>query len=177
MELRAGLVPNPQMQPTSAKRLSAGDQRRSDGALRNVGCLKSLAADLHSVRQLRALSTGRPMYEFLLPPGLLDAEPPYWFCVVGTGSGAAISDYNGQPKGAPANARTRVFVLEPGGNEDCFLSRYDARGGYITQTWYRSRDEAVADTAEECGGALGIWRPVPEDALNAEDWVLRNARY
>jgi hypothetical protein len=120
---------------------------------------------------------GGELYEFLLPAGLLDGNPPYWYAVVGAGTGPAIRDYKGV-HGAPAEgAVPRVLVLEPGAEWDCFVSRYDVTGGYITEHGYPTREQALEDLAAEFGDLLGSWKSVPEQIQDAEHYALTHAEF
>jgi hypothetical protein len=114
------------------------------------------------------------MLEFLLPPGFLDAEPPYWYAVVRAASLPA-RDYDGVPRGAAADAETRILVFEPGGEGiegGVFVARYSESLGYITDSWYATREAAAEDIAEEFGDGLGPWTPVPPDEDDPERHVL-----
>ena len=117
------------------------------------------------------------MYEFLLPAGLLDGDPPYWYAVVGTGEGRAIRGYAGERRAASEGAATRVLVLEPGGGTDCFVAHYDATGGYITDYGYPTRESALEDLATEFGDLIGTWKPVPLDVSDTEQYVLTRATF
>ena len=117
------------------------------------------------------------MLEFLLPEGVLNGEPPYWYAVIGAGAGRAVPGYDGSRHPAPDGAKALVLVLEPGGEDDAFLSAYDATGGFIEDTWYPSREEALESAASEFGAALGTWQPVPEGTDDPELFVLSNAEF
>ena len=115
------------------------------------------------------------MLEFLLPPGLLEAEPPYWFAVVRAADLPRGAKYHGPPRRAEPQAETRVIVLEPagGGPEGgVFACRYDALLGYITDTWSATREAAVEGLTAEFGPDLGPWTPVPEGERDPETYVL-----
>ena len=97
------------------------------------------------------------MLDFLLPPGFLDAEPPYWYAVIR----------------APA-ATARVLVFEPGGEGlegGVFVTRYGPALDYLTETWYPTREAAIADVTEEFGDDLGPWTPVPESERDVERYL------
>lgn len=117
------------------------------------------------------------MYEFLLPAGLLDGDPPYWYVVIGSGAGRAISGYTGERRGASEGATTRVIVLEPGAGIDCFVAHYDAAGGYITDYGYPTREAALEDLATEFGDTIGTWRPVPPHVSDPEPYALIHASF
>jgi hypothetical protein len=112
--------------------------------------------------------------DFLLPAGLVESDPPYWFAIVSpkfaagpTGHGAEVAS----PPDATPNAR--FLLLEPGGAADAFMSKYDQQGSFMGDTWYATREEALQDASEEFGPALGEWRPVPaSDIGTAERYVL-----
>lgn len=114
------------------------------------------------------------MLDFLLPDGLLNGEPPFWFAVVG-GAHGLPSGYDGVPRPGRTDAETRVVVLEPAGEDDAFLCRYDAALGFQGDGWFATREEAVAAAEEEFGEGLGRWRPIPADATHPETFALRAA--
>lgn len=117
------------------------------------------------------------MLEFEYPEGLLNAEPPFWYVVIGAGTGRVIRNPGG-PAAAPQGSAPVLLVLEPGGSEaDAFVSRYDSEGRFIADTWYASREEAVEEAATEFGNTLGEWRPVPENTEDVEAFVFADARY
>ncbi|MDB4906257.1 MAG: hypothetical protein JWO05_1041 [Gemmatimonadetes bacterium] len=114
------------------------------------------------------------MLEFLLPAGFLDAEPPYWYAVVRP-SDLSFASYDGEPRRAPPDAETRVVVFEPAGEGiegGVFVSRYAASLGYITDSWYPTREAAITDVSHELGEELGPWTPVPESEDHPESYVL-----
>lgn len=113
----------------------------------------------------------------MLPAGLLDGDPPYWYATVGQGAGRAISGYTGERRRAPENATTRVVVLEAGGAADCFVAHYDATGGYITDYGYPTREAALEDLAIMFGEKVGTWRPVPPHVPDAEQYALTHATF
>ncbi len=115
------------------------------------------------------------MLEFLLPPGLIDAEPPYWFATI-RGAELPRQHYDGVPRPAVnLEAEPRILVLEPGGAADVFVSHYAADLGYLTDTWYATREAALEDLAAIHGTDLDTWRPVPESESHPETYILRLA--
>jgi hypothetical protein len=117
------------------------------------------------------------MLEFLLPDGVLSGEPPHCYAVIGGGAGRAIPQYDGSRRAAPEGATALIVVLEPGGEADTFLSTYDSTGGFIQDSWYLTREEALEAAAAEFGTALGTWHPVPAGTDDPELFVLRNAEF
>ncbi len=114
------------------------------------------------------------MHEFLLPVGLLDADPPYWFAVIASRSPLPAS-YDGPPHGDPPEGPTRVLVLEPGPGVDAFLSRYGATLGFQGDSYFESREAAVAAVEEEFEGVPLEWQPVPATVVDAERYALQAA--
>jgi len=117
------------------------------------------------------------MLEFLLPDGVLSGKPPYWYAVIGEGAGRAIPEYDGSRRAASEGATALIVVLEPGGDADAFLSAYDSTGGFIQDSWYRTREEALEAAAAEFGTALGTWQPVPAGTDDPELFALHNAEF
>ena len=114
------------------------------------------------------------MLEFLLPPGLLDAEPPYWYVVIRPHS-LPRQAYDGVPR-TDVDAEPRILVFEPAGEGvegGVFVARYAASLGYITDSWYATREEAIEHVVQEFGEDLGPWTAVPEGEADAELYVLR----
>ena len=114
------------------------------------------------------------MLEFLLPNGLLDADPPYWYAVIRQAEFSART-YDGVRRPAGPSAETRIVVLEPGGEGAAggtFVARYDAAFGYIADEWYATRELAVEEVTSEFGGALGQWMSVPEQETDPEGYIL-----
>ena len=114
------------------------------------------------------------MLDFLLPPGLIGGNPPYWFAVV-VGSVRPPAGYDGVPRPGDPDARTWVLVLEPAGEHDAFVSRYDAAFGFQGDEYFGTREAAIAAAEEEFGESLGTWQPVPESETDAEAFALRAA--
>jgi hypothetical protein len=79
--------------------------------------------------------------------------------------------HDAKPRAAADGAEPRILIMEHGDQSDVFVSAYDAALGYITDTWYATREAAVADCEEQFGNELGSWTPIPEDE-NAEEDVL-----
>ncbi|HEY4303501.1 MAG TPA: hypothetical protein VGM82_03495 [Gemmatimonadaceae bacterium] len=111
------------------------------------------------------------MHEFLLPVGLLDASPPSWYTLIGPP--LRSSAYDGVPHPAPDGAAPRILVLEPGGASDAFLAEYAEDFGYITDSWFATREAAVADADQRFGDLLGTWMPIPETESHPETFALR----
>ena len=110
------------------------------------------------------------MLEFLQPPGLLDGNPPSWYALV-RAQGLSPPAYDGNPRAAANGAEPRILIMEPGDESDVFVSTYDATLGYITDTWYLTREAALTDCEEQFGNDLGPWTPIPDND-NAEEYVL-----
>jgi hypothetical protein len=110
------------------------------------------------------------MLEFLQPPGLLDGNPPSWYAVVRANE-LSPPAYDAKPRAAADGAEPRILIMEPGDQSDVFVSAYDATLGYITDTWYATREAAVADCEEHFGNDLGAWTPIPEGEI-AEEYAL-----
>lgn len=110
------------------------------------------------------------MLEFLQPPGLLDGDPPSWYAVV-RASELSPPAYDGKPRAAADGAEPRILIMEPGDESDVFVSTYDATLGYITDTWYPTREAAITDSEEQFGSDLGPWTPIPDNE-SAEEYVL-----
>jgi hypothetical protein len=110
------------------------------------------------------------MLEFLQPPGLLDGNPPSWYTVVRADE-LSPPTYDAKPRAARDGAEPRILILEPGDERDVFVSTYNATLAYITDTWYRTREAAIADCEERFGNDLGSWTPIPENE-SAEPYVL-----
>ena len=91
------------------------------------------------------------MHDFLLPSGLIEGEPPYWYSVVGSSR--------------------LVLILEPGGEHDAFVSRYNAGLQYLTDSWHPTREDALSSCQEEFGEDLSAWRPVPRGETDVEGFV------
>ena len=134
-------------------------------ASRYINAIQSL------VRQQNRLNF---VLEFLLPPGLIDESPPYWFATIGAGS---IHPYDGRRHAAPEAATVRVLILEPAGEGEggAFISRYDETGGFIGDSWFATRQAAVEDAAAEFDESLGRWQPVPAGEVDPETYALRCA--
>jgi hypothetical protein len=113
------------------------------------------------------------MLEFSLPEGLLDGDPPYWFAVIDPGN-FHPPPYDGTRKGA-TGAEPRILVLEPGGEMDAFVSQYAGNLGYITDSWYPTREAALEDAVSVFGELLGPWVPVPVGESDPEAFILRTA--
>jgi hypothetical protein len=109
------------------------------------------------------------MLEFLLPAGLVEGDPPYWFALVGSAPSERLTGH-----GASAGAATgqRSLLLEPGGDTDAFLSEYDQRGSFLGDTWYGTREEALEDASQKFGPTLGEWRPVPATDIGTAELYL-----
>jgi hypothetical protein len=122
----------------------------------------------HSVNNTTLFMTN--MLEFLQPPGLLDGSPPSWYAVVRADE-LSPPTYDGKPRTAAHGAEPRILIMEPGDESDVFVSTYDATLGYITDSWYPTREAAVADCEEHFGDDLGTWIPIPENE-STEEWVL-----
>ena len=111
------------------------------------------------------------MLEFLLPPGLIDGEPLDWYAVVRPTEFRGTA-YDGKPFSAASGAEARILILESLDEGTAFVSRYAADFGYITDTSYGSREEAIADCSSEFGDQLGTWTPIPDGVDHAETYVL-----
>jgi hypothetical protein len=111
------------------------------------------------------------MLEFELPPGLLDGEPPSWYAVIRSDELHA-QEYDGTPRAAPEGAEPRILIMEPGDESDVFISSYDGQLRYLTDSWYPTREAAVADCETEFGDHLGPWTPIPEDEPDVEKYAL-----
>ena len=68
--------------------------------------------------------------------------------------------------------RLGSLILESFEEGSVFVSRYSGKLGYIADTGYQTREEAVADCSAEFGDQLGVWTPIPEHADHAETYVL-----
>lgn len=114
------------------------------------------------------------MYDFLLPKGLLDGTPPFWYAIV---SGTSLGPFpiDTKPRVALEGSSTAILILEPGGEDDAFVSHYDRTLAFISDTWYETREAAMRDCAESFATA-GEWLPIPDEAPNAEDFVLAAIR-
>ena len=112
------------------------------------------------------------MLDFLQPRGLLEGDPPSWYVVIRPHELRAPS-YDGTPRGAPEGAEPRILLMEAGGESDVFVSQYAENLGYLTDTWYPTRESAVEDCQALFGGDLGPWQPIPESESNPESYVLR----
>jgi hypothetical protein len=66
-----------------------------------------------------------------------------------------------------------VLILEPGGESDAFVSRYDQSLSYTTDSWHSTREQALVDLEEEFGDNLGDSKPVPADERDPEGFVLK----
>lgn len=115
------------------------------------------------------------MLDFQLPPGLIDGDPPHWFAVISPGRPLSLPPGDSGHPAAAEGAEPRVLILEPGGEDDAFLSRYDAGLGYITDEWHSTREAAIEGANEEFGDELGPWSPIPEGE-DAELFVRRSLR-
>jgi len=77
---------------------------------------------------------------------------------------------------ADAGAKARILILEPAGENEggAFVSAYDAAGGFIGDTWYPTREEALLSALTD-NRDLGEWRPVPANAADPEAYALLSA--
>src|SRR5687768_5512245 len=100
------------------------------------------------------------MFDFLLPEGILEERPPYWFAIVGSSQFAA--PYDGKRRPAAPGAAPRILILEPAGENEggAFISAYDEVGAFIGDSWYPTREQALESASADHHG-LGEWRPVP----------------
>lgn len=112
------------------------------------------------------------MHEFLLPPGLIDGEPPSWYAVVRPME-LRTPSYDGIPRSAATGASPRILILEPGGEHDVFVSEYAEDLGYITDSWFATREAALEDADDRFGDGLGPWLPIPAPEAHPETFVLR----
>jgi hypothetical protein len=110
------------------------------------------------------------MLEFLYPSGLIDGDPPSWYAVVRVAE-LNPPTYDGNPRVAADGAQPRVLIMEPGHENDVFLSTYDATLAYITDTWYPTREAVITDCEHQFGDDLSPWTPIPENE-SAEEYVL-----
>jgi hypothetical protein len=115
------------------------------------------------------------MLEFLLPKGLIEADPPSWFAVVGSEPFSWV--YDGKPRPAPEDAATRILILEAAasGVPDAFVSHYDEMCGFIGDFWFATREAAIEDAAAEYGQLLDAWTPIPDDEPDSETFALQSA--
>jgi len=117
------------------------------------------------------------VFDFEYPAGLLDGVPSHWYAIVGTGTGHVVRDYQGIAN-APVGSPVAIVIMEPGGaDQDAFVSRYDPQGRYISDSWYRTREDALEDAAAGYAIGPGDWHPVPDDAPDIEVFVFKNATY
>ena len=67
--------------------------------------------------------------------------------------------------------RARIVLIEhrPDG---VFLYRYAVDGTFAGDTWHPTLDEAREQALFEYGDALGKWRPIPADALDAANYAF-----
>jgi hypothetical protein len=115
--------------------------------------------------------------DFEYPTGLLDGLPSHWYAVVGTGAGRVVRDYQGMAN-APVGSPVALLILEPGGgDQDAFVSRYDAQGRYVSDSWYRTREDALEDAAAGYAIGVGDWHSVPDETVDIEVFVFNNATY
>ena len=112
------------------------------------------------------------MLEFLLPRGLLDGDPPSWYAVVRPDQLHAPS-YDGKPRCGAEGAEPRILIMEAGGESDVFVSQYAEDLGYLTDSWYPTREAAIQDCEAAFGDQLGTWQPIPEGESHPEGYVLR----
>lgn len=115
------------------------------------------------------------MLEFLLPQGLLSAEPGFWYAIIGD-EAVPARGYDGIPRAAEEGAATCVVMLEPAGEGiegGAFVARYSASLGYISDAWFASREAAIEDIVAEFGEEVGPLTPVPDDESDPEAYVLR----
>lgn len=111
------------------------------------------------------------MLEFQLPAGLLDGDPPSWYAVVRAHE-LHTPTYDGTPRAAPEGAEPRILIMEPGGENDVFVSHYAENLGYLTDAWFPTRESAVQDSEATFGDELGPWLPVPGRESHPERFVL-----
>jgi hypothetical protein len=111
------------------------------------------------------------MHEFLFPTGLIHGNPPSWYAVVRPTELRAPS-YDGIPRPAATGALPRILILEPGDERDAFVSEYAEDLGYITDSWFATREEAVEDADRRFGDSLGPWMAVAAHETHPESFVL-----
>jgi hypothetical protein len=64
-------------------------------------------------------------------------------------------------------------MIEPGGERDAFLAEYAEDFGYITDSWFATREAAIEDADRRFGDLLSDWAPIPETAASPESFALR----
>ena len=112
------------------------------------------------------------MLEFQSPAGLLDGKPPSWYAVIRPDD-LKPPEYDGTPRAAADGAEPRILTMEAGGTHDVFVSEYAETLGYITDSWFPTREAALDDSDDRFGEDLGQWLPVPENESHPESFVLR----
>jgi hypothetical protein len=115
------------------------------------------------------------VFDFQLPPSLIDGDHAYWYAVISQDEPLSLPLESVGHPAAEDGAKPRVLILEPGGVDDAFLSRYDRGLGYITDVWHPTREAAIEDASEEFGDRLGPWSPIP-DGEDSELFVRRTLR-
>ena len=111
------------------------------------------------------------MFEFHLPAGLLEGDPPAWYAVVRHHE-FHPPHYDGKPRAATDGAQPRILIMEPGGESDVFVSLYAEDFGDLTDLWFPSREEAVQGCEDTVGDELGAWQPIPHGESRPESFVL-----